>query len=927
MNVEEKILYNRFKFRDYQKPVVDAFENKKFRKIMLIWPRRCIHEDSIVVLSDLSLIKIKDLKPGMKVLSYSRAGHVVEDTVKFVWSTGEKELISIKAERNMKLVASRDHRFAIKKDDTVSFIKASRLSPDDELVILDSGLKRIEFRKIESLDYYGTGETYDIQTRLHHNFFANGYLVHNSGKDILSFQLAIRQALRRTCNIFYIFPTSIQARKAIWDAVSIDGNRILDLVPEVIAKRNQAEMKLSFLNGSTIQFVGSMDAGERLRGSNPYLVIFSEFAFSNPESYDVVRPILAANGGAVIFCSTPNGLNKFHDLYQIAKNSDDWFCSRLTVEDTQHIDPYELESERSQMSEDMFMQEYMTSFDVGARGSYYGKIINQLELDGRISNVPWEPNFPVHTSWDLGYSDNTSIIFFQKIGTSVHVIDFYEDSKKSLEYYIKYLDSKPYKYGMHIAPHDIANHSFSTGVSRIETARSLGVNFIVAPNIPLMDGIEAVRVLLPKCYFDRANTSELVKHLSLYHQEWDSAKQVYKQRPSHDLHCFTGDTLIKTPSGDVRIDNVSVGDSVITPSGVRRVVNKFEYDASELYTIRIGDDVINCTATHEFFTDRGLIEAKDLVSGDVVYHYSKVGLFLWKRIYGLISAASGIKGFKRIFSYLKTGTLSYLMDSHIDGMRRNIIKEHQGEKTTDLRMQEEQYIKRYNAQYGRHMLARYLKDMLYTIKTAMREIIGLKILNVLRTRSISVIMQSFQIVGLNQRSVRICSESLQRRQGHGIVLLKGLHGTKSTPENITLESTLLSLRKHVSFVVKNILGVLRTKSIAQRNAKTDRGLSIEKILSTASALYAEVYLSVINILSRKHVVQSVSVKELRTSTKVYDIEVDVDHCYYANNSLVSNSHACDSFRYLAVSINKLNTGLSAEELKKRYKRAMYGNSY
>ena len=367
-------------------------------------------------------------------------------------------------------------------------------------------------------------------------------LPRRAGKDMTLLQIVLRQALRKTCTIFYIFPSFSNVRKAIWDAITIDGTKIIDYFPDELCTKNNTEMKITFINGSIVQFLGSTEY-DRLRGTNPYMVVFSEYAYQNPQAYATIRPILAANNGVAIFASTPFGKNHFWDLYQLAKHSPDWFCYKKTVDETQHISPENLALEKSQMSHDMFMQEYYVSFERGVAGSVFAKILNEIENNRQITYVPWERSFPVHTAWDIGYADNTAIIFFQVIGKSVHIIDFYENNQQSLEHYIKYLDTKPYKYGRHIAPHDIANHSFSTGVSRMEMASRLGVNFTIADKLPIQDGIEAAKVLLSRCYIDKENCQKLIKDLNLYRYEWDERRQMYKNTffhgpESHSVDAF-----------------------------------------------------------------------------------------------------------------------------------------------------------------------------------------------------------------------------------------------------------------------------------------------------------------------------------------------------------------------------------------------------
>lgn len=357
-----------------------------------------------------------------------------------------------------------------------------------------------------------------------------------AGKDITAFNLCIRQCLKKICVVYYIFPTYSQAKKVIWDSVTNDGKRILDYVPdELVVSKNSQEMKIRFSNGSLLQLVGS-DNVDRLVGTNPYGVVFSEYAIQDPKAYQFIRPILVANDGWALFISTPRGKNHLWELYNIALNSPEWFCYKLSVEDTGHISLSSIEKEREEglMSDDLIQQEYFTSFDLGVEGSYYVKYIDRMRLRGQIGQVPWEVGFKVHTAWDLGVRDTTTIIFFQVIGQTIRIIDCYEKNKEGLEHYVKVIQSKPYTYGKHIAPHDIKVKEFGTGITRLEKARQLGITFTIASDVSIVDGIEAVRTGLGKTWIDEYTCAPLIKALENYRQEYDSKKKTYKGNPLHD---------------------------------------------------------------------------------------------------------------------------------------------------------------------------------------------------------------------------------------------------------------------------------------------------------------------------------------------------------------------------------------------------------
>ena len=202
----------------------------------------------------------------------------------------------------------------------------------------------------------------------------------------------------------------------------------------------------------------------------------------------------------------------------------------------------------------MIQQEYYCSFELGVEGSFYQKYIDKMRLDGRITEVPYEINFPVYTAWDLGVRDSTSIIFYQQIGQTVRIIDYYENQKEGLEHYYSVVKAKGYNYAKHFAPHDIAVKEFGTGLTRYEKALQMGLKFEMrvtqynkkvsaVPNISIMDGIEAVRSSFGKMWIDATKCEQLLKCLENYRQEYDHKAKVYKSIPLHSWASHGADAM------------------------------------------------------------------------------------------------------------------------------------------------------------------------------------------------------------------------------------------------------------------------------------------------------------------------------------------------------------------------------------------------
>lgn len=197
------------------------------------------------------------------------------------------------------------------------------------------------------------------------------------------------------------------------------------------------------------------------------------------------------------------------------------------------------------------------AFEASVEGAYYGKEMAEAEDGGRVCRVPYEPTIPVETWWDLGMDDETSIWFVQRHRREIRVIDYYANSGEGLGHYAKVLKEKPYTYARHCTPHDMAVREWTgEGKSRKDVAESLGLRpvEIVAKHDPA-DGIQAVRNLLPRCWFDEEKTAEGRKALKNYRKEWNDERACFTSRPRHDWACHPADAfrtgaMAKEPAGD-----------------------------------------------------------------------------------------------------------------------------------------------------------------------------------------------------------------------------------------------------------------------------------------------------------------------------------------------------------------------------------------
>jgi hypothetical protein len=245
-----------------------------------------------------------------------------------------------------------------------------------------------------------------------------------------------------------------------------------------------------------------------------------------------------------LFIGTPAGRNAFYDLYERAENLEGWGRILLPNSVTGIIPPAEANQLRNEMADYEYAQEIECSFNAAVRGAYYGKVLAEAELQGRVCNVPYDKALPVFTAWDLGIADATAIWFIQcSPGGEIRLIDYEEFHGASIPDIIQDLRKKPYSYDRHIAPHDIRVRELGTGTSRYEVAARHGIRFDICRNMPLMDGIEATRNMLAKTYIDETLCRQGLNFLQLYRCDFNDKTGVASTRPLHDHTSHAADAL------------------------------------------------------------------------------------------------------------------------------------------------------------------------------------------------------------------------------------------------------------------------------------------------------------------------------------------------------------------------------------------------
>lgn len=366
-----------------------------------------------------------------------------------------------------------------------------------------------------------------------------------SGKDRVALNIAVRMAHKRMGAYWHCLPTHKQARKVVWDNITRDGQKLMDVtIPMAMRKRtNETEMKIELNNGSIIQLVGA-DTFDANIGANPVGINFSEYAVTHPRAWDLMRPILAENDGWANFITTPRGYNHAYKLHEAMKTHDAYYTSLLTVDDTGVISPAMIEEERKLgMPEELIRQEFYCDFSAANVGAILGKYIEAADKEGRISmDVRYDPHGgPIYVSCDIGFSDAAAFWYWQAYTDGFALIDYYEDTGLDAEDWIDRLAMLPYDIDTFYLPHDARAKTFATKHSVIQQfleAKRGGKlrvkNMQIVPNAKLQDRINAARHVMPRCRFDAAACAQGLAALREWSFKYDDERRCYSAEPDHN---------------------------------------------------------------------------------------------------------------------------------------------------------------------------------------------------------------------------------------------------------------------------------------------------------------------------------------------------------------------------------------------------------
>jgi hypothetical protein len=365
----------------------------------------------------------------------------------------------------------------------------------------------------------------------------------------------------------YLAPYYAQAKSIAFDY-------LMRFSAPVRANHNVSELWVELINGARIRLFGA-DNADSLRGLYLDGVVLDEFADMKPSLWGaVLRPLLSDRRGWATFIGTPKGHNQFWEIYNNATKDDAWYVKTLRASQTGLIPQEELDDAKKMQTQDQYLAEWECDFESAIIGAYYGKEMRQLTDQGRIREIEYDPMFPVHTAWDLGYSDDTAIWWFQVVHGEIRMLDYHSSNGQPVAFYAGIIQSREkergYVYGTHYLPHDARAKTLASNKSIIEQlSDKIALKYLkIVPSLSLQDGIQATRLALTRAWFDH-KCEDGIECLRQYQREYDEDKKVFRDKPRHDWTSHGADAFrmlsiawkeeAKIPHKDDSIRGVFVG--------------------------------------------------------------------------------------------------------------------------------------------------------------------------------------------------------------------------------------------------------------------------------------------------------------------------------------------------------------------------------
>jgi len=232
------------------------------------------------------------------------------------------------------------------------------------------------------------------------------------GKTYLALVELLKQSINTPDQLcWYVAPTYKASKNIAWLLLQ----KLLP--PEYIAKKNESELSVKLLNGSTIALKGAENA-DSLRGVGLNFIVLDEFADMKQTAWsEVLRPTLSDTGGSALFIGSPKGRNHFYDLWGMGVDGvEDWSSYQFTTLDGGNVPDSEIESAKRDLDERTFNQEYLAKFV-----NYSGIIYYNFGREESVRKMPIVDGI-LHIGLDFNI-DPMSAVVSQRDGGVLNFVD------------------------------------------------------------------------------------------------------------------------------------------------------------------------------------------------------------------------------------------------------------------------------------------------------------------------------------------------------------------------------------------------------------------------------------------------------------------------------------------------------------------------
>ena len=312
--------------------------------------------------------------------------------------------------------------------------------------------------------------------------------------------------------------------------------------------------KINAPGGGLIIFEGMQDHNaESIKSLEGFDRCWVEEAQTLSEtSLSLLRPTLRKEGSEIWFSWNPR---RKIDAVDKFLRGDGRVDGAITVKANWRDNPWfpqVLEDER-QLDLARYPERYDHTWEGGYakafEGAYFASGLNEASQQGRISKVARDPMLPVRAFFDIGgagaKADATAIWFIQWSGQAINVIDYVEGVGQTIGYYASELRRRKYSDAVLYLPHDGSHTNNYTGKTYAHHWGEAGFDVVEVPNggkgIAIVE-IEAIRRIMPRCWFNEITTEAGRDALGYYHERKDETRNV-GLGPDHDWASHASDSF------------------------------------------------------------------------------------------------------------------------------------------------------------------------------------------------------------------------------------------------------------------------------------------------------------------------------------------------------------------------------------------------